>query len=72
MLSKIKQANKKARREQRRRNIRASSEETRRKNKIRQKRMRKMIIQGRREELRARREQIGYVARLEAELADES
>lgn len=70
-LTKIKLANKKAKREQKRRALRAEIAKDRRAMKIRNKRMRKMMIAGRREDLKRREGQKQYIKQLEGEvLAD--
>lgn len=67
-LDNIRLANKKAKREAKRKNIRNGASTDRQKNRIRQRRMRKMMVQGRREYLQKRRDDKSYIDQLEAEI----
>lgn len=67
-LSKIKQANKKARHEQKRKAIRGHDQLLRNKSKIHNKRMRAMVRKGRMEHRKRRQAEKSYVENLEAEL----
>jgi hypothetical protein len=70
-LSRIRLANKKARHEAHRRQRQAKSKLVQEKQRVRQKRTRKMLIEGQREHQRAKHAAIAYVNELESELADE-
>jgi len=67
-LSKIKFANKKAKREKLRQQKRDKARIEKGQTKIRNKRMRKMMIQGRKEHLAQRAREKNYIDELEAEL----
>lgn len=67
-LSEIKLANKKARREAKRRKNHARYIAQKEHTKVRNKRMRKMMIEGRREHLKRQREATNYVADLAEEI----
>lgn len=69
-LSRLKRANKKHKHEQRRKHKRLESREQSRKDKIVNKRMRAMMIQGRREHLAKRRKELDYVNGLKAEVIE--
>lgn len=69
-LSKIRLANKKARRESRRKGVRSTGARQRTADKVRKGRMRKMMAQGQQEHKAARRGELDYINRLEAELGN--
>lgn len=71
-MNKIKLANKRYKREQKRRAKRDLIASQRQARKIQRQRTRKMMIEGRRETIRARRENLDYVKNLEAELESEA
>lgn len=70
-LNKIRKANKKARREQKRSKVRLEIGRRRQDSRVRQKRARAMFEQGRREFQAKRRAEKDYVNDLAAELGDE-
>jgi hypothetical protein len=70
-LDKLRLANKKARREHKRRQVRALATHKRRDNKVRAKRAREIFLQGRKEYQAKRRANQAYVDSLETELANE-
>lgn len=70
-LSKIRLANKRARHEFRRKNHHERFVKETRAVKIRNKRMRKMMEEGRREHLAKRRGELKYIKELESEVMDE-
>lgn len=71
-LSKIRLANKKAARELRRKAVRDIAAHKRANAKVRQKRTRKMMIQGRKDYLAKRRFDADYINKLETEINEEA
>ena len=69
-LSRIKLMNKKQKREMKRRKHQFENKRKTHAQKISNKRMTKMYVEGRREELKRRQAQINYVKQLESDLTD--